>query len=75
MSSVCRPAPRATERPRFAMPGMPRPAAAGRFSGRDEPRLQEILDDPIIHRLMASDGVPLDHLLGIIAEARRRLGH
>lgn len=39
-----------------------------------EPRLAEILDDPILHALMASDGVDRATLEQLIDRIRRRLG-
>jgi hypothetical protein len=44
------------------------------FSGREEPTLQDLMDDPILLRLMASDGVRSEHLLAMIANLRARLG-
>lgn len=38
-----------------------------------EPRLHDIVDDPITRRLMASDGVERDHLLALVSEARAKL--
>lgn len=40
----------------------------------DEPLLDDMLADPIMRRMMASDGVRQEHLLSIIEGARRRLG-
>lgn len=39
-----------------------------------EPRLDELLDDPVLQALMARDGVDRAELLDVVAEARRRLG-
>ncbi len=41
--------------------------------GGTEPSLDEVMADPIIHRLMARDGVALDSLVTLIAEVRGRL--
>lgn len=41
--------------------------------GGVEPSLDEVMADPIIHRLMARDGVGLDSLNSLIAEVRGRL--
>jgi hypothetical protein len=38
-----------------------------------EPRLDELLNDPILHALMASDGVTRAHLEQLIEHVRRRL--
>lgn len=38
-----------------------------------EPRLRDIIDDPITRRLMASDGIEHDKLVRILGEARARL--
>jgi hypothetical protein len=38
-----------------------------------EPRLREIIDDPVTHRLMASDGIEHDHLIRLMNEARTKL--
>ncbi len=48
-------------------------AAAERFKRGGEPGLQELLDDPIMHRLLASDGVTRDHLLALIDDVKARL--
>ena len=41
--------------------------------GGIEPSLDEVMADPIVHRLMARDGVALDSLNTLIAEVRGRL--
>ena len=38
-----------------------------------ETRLRDIIDDPVTHRLMASDGIERDHLMKILGEARTKL--
>ena len=53
-----------------------RGAAAGTSEpacGRGEPKLHDIIDDPITHRLMASDGIARDHLVQLLGEARAKL--
>ena len=40
----------------------------------DEPRLDELLDDPILHLLLARDGVSADELRALIERTRQRLG-
>lgn len=42
-------------------------------NGGIEPSLDEVMADPIIHRLMARDGVALDSLNSLIDEVRGRL--
>ncbi len=39
-----------------------------------EPRVEELLDDPVLHALMARDGVSRAELERLIARVRRRLG-
>lgn len=39
----------------------------------DEPSLQEMLHDPIMQRLMSSDGITRNQLLTLVAAARSRL--
>ncbi len=39
----------------------------------EEPRLDELLDDPMTHKVMARDRVTREELLACIAEARARL--
>lgn len=40
---------------------------------RDEPKLHEIIDDPITRRLMASDGIDHRSLSQILGEVRAKL--
>ncbi|KIL98015.1 hypothetical protein CCC_01076 [Paramagnetospirillum magnetotacticum MS-1] len=56
------------------------PAPGGRsalaiayYEGCAEPTLDEVMADPIIHRLMDRDGVALESLTTLIAEVRGRL--
>ena len=44
-----------------------------RFAGNQEPDLAEILTDPMLQRLLASDGVKSDHLIDLIADVKVRL--
>jgi hypothetical protein len=44
-----------------------------RFAGNQEPDLAELLTDPIMQRLLASDGVMADHLIDLIADVKVRL--
>jgi hypothetical protein len=39
-----------------------------------EPKLEELLDDPVLHAVMARDGIDRATLEAVIADARRRLG-
>jgi hypothetical protein len=39
-----------------------------------EPTLEELLNDPIAHLLMARDGLHPDHVWACIKNARERLG-
>jgi hypothetical protein len=39
----------------------------------DEPTLHEMLRDPIMQRLMTSDGITKTQLLSLVAAARSRL--
>jgi mevalonate kinase len=38
----------------------------------DEPKLNELLADPILHLLLKRDGVSLEELQDLIEQARRR---
>jgi len=40
----------------------------------DEPRLDELLNDPILHTLLAGDGISAGELDLLIERARQRLG-
>jgi len=44
-----------------------------RFAGNQEPDLVELLTDPMLHRLLASDGIKSDHLIDLIADVKVRL--
>ena len=44
-----------------------------RFAGNQEPELVELLTDPMLHRLLASDGIKSDHLIDLIADVKVRL--
>ncbi|MDR3436351.1 hypothetical protein [Telmatospirillum sp.] len=43
------------------------------FQGTGEPALNEMLQDPTLGCLLASDGVQQDHLLALIQTVRTRL--
>ena len=51
------------------------PTQQARRARRDdpEPALAELLDDPVLHILMARDGVDRQALDSVIADARRKL--
>jgi hypothetical protein len=71
----------ATSSTDYAMPALPvfppiRQAAkwsAERFAGSREPSLDELLDDPIVARLMASDRIAMDDLLALVGDVRKAL--
>ncbi len=48
-------------------------APQGRFSANEEPRLDDLLEDPIITCLMASDGVHRDAVTAVLRDVRARL--
>ncbi len=50
-----------------------RRTARTRYCGNQEPDLADMLTDPILHRLLASDGVRSDHLIDLIADVKVRL--
>jgi len=45
------------------------------FNSPDEPSLTELMSDPIFGRLLASDGVPQEHVETLINEMRYKLAH
>jgi len=47
--------------------------ARSRYAGNHEPELADMLTDPILHRLLASDGIRSDHLIDLIADVKVRL--
>ena len=49
------------------------PGGPDRFAGRHEPRIDEMLADPVLAHVMKSDGIAPDHLRLLIAETRARL--
>jgi hypothetical protein len=50
----------------------PIPVNSSAFAGH-EPQLADVLRDPIIHRLMARDGVEMSAMEALILVTRRRL--
>lgn len=57
-----------------AITGRARPARPERYAANEEPPIDDLLGDPILSRLMASDGVRREHLLAVVETARARLG-
>jgi hypothetical protein len=43
------------------------------FAGNREPSLKDVMSDPIVRRLLASDNVAVDHMQRLIAEMQGRL--
>ena len=43
------------------------------FWGNEEPLLDEVLVDPLVHRLMERDGVRMEALLLLIGETQKQL--
>ncbi len=65
-------------RERQGLPASPaerrvREANYSRYADLEEPPLDDLLNDPLTHQLMASDGIKEKHLLLVIAEAQARL--
>lgn len=52
----------------------PSPRARRPHREEYEPALADLLDDPVLHVLMARDGVDRAALDAVIADARRKLG-
>lgn len=73
--NVCEPDMTAARRIANVLPPLPRSIRqeTSNFSGADEPALGEMLTDPVLHRLLASDGVEKERLLSLIATVRSRL--
>ncbi|MBL8806937.1 MAG: hypothetical protein JNN22_08840 [Rhodospirillales bacterium] len=53
--------------------GMPIIRKIRKLRSDEEPRLSEILDDPVIHAVMARDRITREDLLAQIAAVRERL--
>jgi len=51
----------------------PRRAQATDIPSMDEPTLLEMLRDPIMQRLMTSDGITRTQLMALVAAARNRM--
>ena len=44
------------------------------WSGDEEPRLNEIMEDPIVHTLMDSDAVRTEEVERVVNHVRARMG-
>ena len=76
MTSICIPATPAEGRgsaPTFPV-GVRVVRSAVAFLGNGEPPLAEVMDDEVVRRMMARDGVQPDQLLSLIDAVRNRLG-
>jgi hypothetical protein len=74
MNSPCKPSQHTAERRSHATPFLPHLRnAAPVFIGHGEPRLTELIGDPIFGRLLSSDGVAMDDLLSLIESTRTKL--
>ncbi len=73
--NICEPDMIAARRIASVLPPLPRSVRqeTSHFSGADEPALGELLADPMLRRLLDSDGVQHDRLLSLIAAVRTRL--
>ena len=49
------------------------PWASQLYQDNGEPSLEDVLADPVIHRLMERDGVQMTSLLMLIGETQRRI--
>jgi hypothetical protein len=56
-----------------ALKRLPIPRQRKLFDGNDEPRLDEIIDDPIVRCLLASDGIAVNTLEGLLSDVKNRL--
>jgi hypothetical protein len=73
-AGVCASAANGLEKRLMIRPALPRPRIeSNRFAGVGEPALDELMADPVLYRLMASDGVAMHHLVTLITDARTRL--
>ena len=76
MRSACTPAAapldtRGAAQPTFAVGLRARPEWD--YEGNGEPSLDEIMDDDVIRRVMARDGVQRDQLMSLLDHMRNRL--
>jgi hypothetical protein len=68
----------AADYPMRALPALPTlrlhsPCAPERFVGGQEPSLDELLGDPIVARLLASDRIMMGELLDLVSDVREAL--
>ena len=81
MHSACSPAAtpresRGSVQPAFAHGKLCTPARVARalnFEGNDEPSLDELMDDDVVRRVMARDGVQPDQVWSLMDSMRNRL--
>jgi hypothetical protein len=64
-------AERAAAKPGVSIGTRPRKRVG--YKDNREPALADLLTDPILHRLLSSDGVRQDHLIELIADVKVRL--
>lgn len=76
LHSACTPATAPRETRGNAQPGYSVKVGLNRamdFEGNDEPSLDELLDDEIVRRVMARDGVQPDQVWSLMDMMRNRL--
>ena len=74
MNSPCKPTLHSAERRVLPTPFLPRlRGAAATFIGHGEPRLTDLMGDPIFGCLLSSDGVAMDDLKLLIDTTRTKL--
>lgn len=75
MHSACTPAATPREARGSAQPFVSavRAATAVNFEGNDEPSLDELMDDDVMRRVMARDGVQPDQVWSLMDVMRNRL--
>ncbi len=71
-ASQFRPARRASMNPLRRSSGS-RAVDGARYAGSEEPTLNELLNDPIMQRLLDSDGIAPESLRAVLDDARARL--
>lgn len=71
--SLTKPAPAGATRIRANSVTTRKAGWSTRFTGTEEPALADILDDPIMHSLMASDRTSRDHVMQMMRDMRSRL--
>jgi hypothetical protein len=72
-SSRSKPTPFASKRPSMGTTQSGRDCEKSFYAGNCEPSLGDLLDDPILRRLMDSDGIDHEQLWHLIDETRVRL--